>query len=66
MHLAYSALRNTKSSPVNPRATARYHGYLAACQKHKDTIAAIKQYLPDWEPPFGQAVGHSGLRALKG
>ena len=50
MHLAYSALRTTGKRPGNNRATARYRGYRAACEKHRETIAQIQQYLPDWQP----------------
>jgi hypothetical protein len=50
MQLVYSALRN--SDKHNYRASARYRGYLAACEKHRETIAQIRQYLPDWEPEF--------------
>ncbi|MES2275493.1 MAG: hypothetical protein V4592_05695 [Bacteroidota bacterium] len=52
MHIAYSALRTTGKRPANKKTTARYRGYLAACQKHSSTIADIQQYLPGWQPPF--------------
>lgn len=50
MHLAYSALRTTGKRPGNNRAAARYRGYRAACEKHRETIARIQQYLPGWQP----------------
>jgi hypothetical protein len=56
MHLAYSALRSTAKQPVNKKISARYKGYQAACQKHKDTIAAIQEYLPGWQPSFSIGV----------
>jgi hypothetical protein len=49
MQLVYSALRHS-GKKQNSRASARYRGYLAACQKHRETIAAIQQYLPGWQP----------------
>jgi len=59
MHLVYSAYRNInkplipKSDPaLGHEAAQRYDGYLAACKKHRQTIAAIQQYLPNWKPPF--------------
>ena len=53
MHIAYSAKRNIKKIPVNHNCNLsdRYCGYLAACRKHRQTIAAIQEYLPGWEPP---------------
>lgn len=51
MHIAYSALRPHQNS-VKTRASARYRGYLAACSKHEQTIAAIRQYMPEWKPAF--------------
>jgi len=53
MQIVYSALRQTRETKNN-RAAARYRGYLAACEKHRETIAAIQQYLPDWQPEFNQ------------
>jgi DNA-binding LacI/PurR family transcriptional regulator len=50
MHIAYSAFRTTGKHPANKTTSARYQGYLAACQKHGQTIAAIREYLPGWEP----------------
>lgn len=50
MHLAYSALRPEGKQVSLTRTSARYKGYLAACQKHQKTIAAIQQYLPGWQP----------------
>jgi hypothetical protein len=52
MHLAYSALRSTGKRTANRKATSRYRGYQAACDKHKQTIAAIQQFMPGWQPPF--------------
>lgn len=49
MHLAYSAFRAGKRSG-KIQTSARYRGYLAACNKHQQTIAAIRQYIPGWEP----------------
>lgn len=49
MHIAYSALNNPGKQPSTETA-ARFRGYLAARDKHAATIAAIKRYLPDWEP----------------
>lgn len=57
MHLAYSALRNTGKRPANKKAVDRYKGYLAACQKHQQTIAAIQEYLPGWQPSFSIGNG---------
>jgi hypothetical protein len=50
MHIAYSALRSTGKHPDSKTTSARYRGYAAACQKHQQTIAAIREYLPGWEP----------------
>jgi len=52
MQIVYSALYTTGKRPDNNPASARYRGYLAACEKHRETIAAIQQYLPDWQPEF--------------
>ena len=61
MHLAYSAFRDniklTNSNsieqlPTTRRLKLRYRGYLAACQKYEQEIAAIQRYLPDWQPAF--------------
>lgn len=49
MYIAYSAFRSAKRS-VRTKTSARYRGYLAACDKHEQTIAAIRQYLPGWTP----------------
>jgi hypothetical protein len=62
MHLAYSALHNSGKRMANRQSTARWRGYLAACQKHQDTIAAIKQHLPDWEPPFQPTTCSNSLQ----
>jgi hypothetical protein len=51
MHLTYSALRRDAHQP-DPETKARFRGYQAACKKHQQTIAAIRQYLPGWMPPF--------------
>ena len=51
MHLAYSALSLPEKSN---RYKARYAGYRAACNKHRDTIAAIQKYMPGWQPGFNQ------------
>jgi len=51
MYIAYSAFRSDKRS-VKTKTSARYRGYLAACAKHEQTIAAIRQYMPDWTPAF--------------
>jgi len=45
MYIAYSAINKPGA-----KTSARLRGYQAACQKHKETIAAIRQYLPGWEP----------------
>lgn len=60
MHLAYSALR--KTSKPSPQ-TERLDGYAAACHKHRDTIAAIRQYIPGWMPPLHQPANHTVLKA---
>lgn len=49
MHIAYSAFQSANRS-VKIQTSARYRGYLAACNKHQQTIAAIRQYMPGWEP----------------
>lgn len=60
MHLAYSALRQ----PNRPSTqTQRLEGYQAACLKHRDTIAAIQQYIPGWQPPLHQANAATSLKA---
>ena len=51
MYIAYSAFRSGKRS-VRINTSARYRGYLAACNKHEQTIAAIRQYIPGWTPTF--------------
>lgn len=50
MHLAYSAFRLTSKAPKRKQPSARYRGYIAACEKHRQTIAEIQQYLPGWQP----------------
>lgn len=58
MHLAYSALRsNAKSgrsinklSKNDKNMQLKYLGYLSACEKYKNEISAIQQYIPGWEP----------------
>jgi len=57
MHLAYSALRPEGQQVSLTCTSARYKGYLAACQKHQKTIAAIQQYLPGWQPSFAENGG---------
>jgi hypothetical protein len=57
MHLAYSALHNATNAaqtiqPVTRKLKLRYKGYKAACQKYEQEIAAIRQYLPGWQPAF--------------
>ncbi|WP_158824718.1 hypothetical protein [Mucilaginibacter lacusdianchii] len=62
MHVAYSALRPTsENKPVTASIQhakskhikkLRYKGYKAACHKYQQEIAAIQQYIPDWEPKF--------------
>jgi hypothetical protein len=51
MHIAYSAFRvSAKKSACSNHHLALYQGYLAACEKHQETIAAIQEYLPGWRP----------------
>jgi len=64
MHLVYSAYRNInkplipKSDPaLGKEAAQRNLGYLAACKKHRQTIAAIQQYLPGWRPKPPSPIG---------
>lgn len=59
MYLAYSALnqlnqdnKTVKLKPVSKKTMLRFRGYVAACNKYQQEIAAIKQYLPDWQPAF--------------
>jgi len=59
MHLAYSSLRSSNErekisnpKPVKKKEHLRYIGYLAACRKYQDEIAAIQEYLPNWKPAF--------------
>ncbi|WP_146166570.1 hypothetical protein ABZR88_03335 [Mucilaginibacter yixingensis] len=59
MYIAYSALSQTQSSPQ----TERLDGYTVACLKHRDTIAAIQQYIPGWMPPLHQPANHTSLKA---
>jgi len=51
MHIAYSAFQPGKR-PAKLQNSARYRGYLAACNKHQQTIVAIQQYIPGWKPAF--------------
>ncbi|MFD0792783.1 hypothetical protein ACFQZX_04100 [Mucilaginibacter litoreus] len=54
MHIAYSALRITnkqgKAIPSNKEFQQRYEGYITACSKYRNEIAAIQKYMPGWAP----------------
>jgi hypothetical protein len=59
MHLAYSALRSNldvqkinKLGSAKKRTQLKYVGYLTACKKYQEEIAAIQQYMPGWKPAF--------------
>lgn len=60
MHLAYSALSSNlddqpetkKLRSTKKRNQLKYVGYLTACIKYQDEIAAIQQYMPGWKPAF--------------
>jgi hypothetical protein len=57
MHLAYSAIKNTDQQPIQPdqiepESVLRFEAYLTVCEKYSREIAAIRQYLPGWQPPF--------------
>lgn len=56
MYLAYSALNQSNKTnrlkPVSKQTKLRYKGYVAACNKYEQEIAAIRQYLPNWQPVF--------------
>jgi hypothetical protein len=56
MYIAHSALRtkqkNGKPPLINTELSQRYEAYLAACNKHRNQIAAIQKYIPGWVPPF--------------
>jgi len=63
MYIAYSALQsapangeqlpkpdNTQNN--NHELQLRYQAYQATCSKYRREIAAIQQYLPNWQPKF--------------
>ena len=56
MHLAYSTIAESRrqKSKKNRRCnlSLRYDAYLAACDKYKDEIVAIRKYFPGWNPAF--------------
>jgi len=60
MHIAYSAISalphspQGKQEPPEPGSELmlRYQAHVAACDKYSHEIAAIKQWLPGWEPKF--------------
>lgn len=66
MHLAYSAFREVNhpsgaksdqhntGQPHNSKhqKKLRYLGYQAACHKYRHELAAIREYLPHWQPQF--------------
>jgi len=59
MHLAYSAINQTNSSPqggeLSPTENERllrYHAYQQTCEKYRHQIAAIQKYMPGWLPKF--------------
>ncbi|WP_292946703.1 MULTISPECIES: hypothetical protein [unclassified Mucilaginibacter] len=56
MHIVYSALRTKKVKDTNQLSDKelqqRYKGYLSACAKYRQEIAAIQKYLPGWAPKF--------------
>ncbi len=59
MHVAYSAIRQKSNkqqvlTPVtaNRQLSLRYRGYEAACKKYEQEIAAIRLYIPGWQPSF--------------
>jgi len=59
MQLVYSSLRPIDNfHEVKELTTAakkrklRYNGYHAACEKYREEIIAIRQYMPNWKPVF--------------
>ncbi|RYU91078.1 hypothetical protein EWM62_03835 [Mucilaginibacter terrigena] len=56
MYIAYSVLRDEqktgKDLPDNNKLNKRLEGYIAACDKYRNEIAAIQKYIPGWTPPF--------------
>ncbi|WP_345213860.1 hypothetical protein [Mucilaginibacter gynuensis] len=60
MHIAYSALRNSKAKTSKPKECPfmeeKMKGYTAACNRLSNEIAAIQQRIPGWMPP----APHSG------
>ncbi|GAB3936938.1 hypothetical protein [Mucilaginibacter myungsuensis] len=63
MHIAYSAIRNNRNAKQSP-ALARYQGYLSACQKHEQTIAEIRKYMPEFTPQHPARGVSSGQLAV--
>jgi hypothetical protein len=59
MQLVYSSLRPIDNihevqqpTTVAKKRKLRYYGYKAACEKYRNEIIAIQQYMPDWKPVF--------------
>jgi len=63
MYIAYSALQNPLpggqqqpelNQPETPsnELQLRYHAYQTVCNKYRQEIAAIQQYIPGWQPKF--------------
>ena len=58
MHLIYSALRDLDETDkrhqpkCNSEIQLRYLAYTEACHRHRQYIADIQKYFPNWMPPF--------------
>jgi predicted metal-dependent peptidase len=57
MHIAYSALRETKKRSKDSKVlNQRMDAYQATCNKYSNEIAAIQKYMPGWLPQFDPFV----------
>ena len=58
MHIAYTALQESKPRPTHGSVTddnqllIRLKAYYAVCDKYSKEITTIQKHLPGWVPPF--------------